>query len=51
MKKILLALVATAALFTACEEWQPVGTFKYSEPEELPLVTDADMADMVRESR
>lgn len=44
MKKILLALVATAALFTACEEWQPVGTFKYSEPEELPLVTDADMA-------
>lgn len=43
MKKIFLFLAA-AALFTACEEWQPVGTVKYQEPESAPLYTDADMA-------
>ncbi len=34
MKKINIALITLAAalLFSACEEWEPVYTFKYSEP-------------------
>ena len=33
MKKIIIAFAAAAALFTACEEFQPVFTGKYQEPE------------------
>ena len=44
MKKSFILLSALAALFTACEEWQPVATFEYAEPEVQKTWTDADMA-------
>ena len=44
MKKILLFAIGAALLFTACEEWQPVTTFEYDEPEAEKIYTDADMA-------
>ena len=36
-------LAAAAALLSACEEWQPVFTGKYSTPEAVAPITDADM--------
>ena len=33
MKRIIIALAAAAALLTSCEEFQPVFTGKYDNPE------------------
>lgn len=44
MKKTLSVLAALAAILTACEEWQPVTTLGYAEPDAARIWTDADMA-------
>ena len=53
MKKIILALAAAAALLTACEEFQPVFTGKYPEPEAYtsfdPSTIDADKIISIKE--
>ena len=41
MKKIFYSLFALA-LAVSCEEFEPVFTFKYSEPKPLPAVSDAE---------
>ena len=42
MKRIYTILIAAAALLTACEEFQPVFTGKYENPEEQYIYTDED---------
>jgi hypothetical protein len=42
MKRIYTIIFAAAALFTACEEFQPVFTGKYTLPEKEKIYTDAD---------
>ena len=42
MKRIYLAIIAAAALFAGCEEFQPVFTGKYDNPEDQKIYTDAD---------
>ena len=44
MKKIFLLFVSAALILTACEEWQPVFTREYDEPEAEKVYTDSDMA-------
>ena len=42
MKRIYTIIIAAAALFTGCEEFQPVFTGKYPDPQEQYIYTDAD---------
>jgi len=42
MKKIYRVFLAAAALFAGCEEFQPVFTGKYPDPQEQYIYTDAD---------
>ena len=42
MKKIYTVLIAAAVLFAGCEEFQPVFTGKYPDPQEQKLYSDAD---------
>lgn len=42
MKKIFTAILTAAVLFTACEEFQPVFTGKYPDPQEQKIYTEAD---------
>lgn len=42
MKRIYILLTAAVALFVACEEFQPVFTGKYPNPQAQYLYTDAD---------
>ena len=42
MKKIYTVFLAAAALFAGCEEFQPVFTGKYPDPQEQYIYTDAD---------
>ena len=42
MKRIYLAILAAAALLTSCEEFQPVFTGKYEDPQAQKVYTDAD---------
>lgn len=42
MKRIYTILFAAVALFTACEEFQPVFTGQYKNPEEQYIYTDED---------
>ena len=42
MKRIYIAILAAAALLAGCEEFQPVFTGKYPEPEQQYVYTDAD---------
>lgn len=42
MKKIYTIILAAAALFTGCEEFQPVFTGKYPDPQEQQIYTDED---------
>ena len=42
MKRIYTILFAVATLFTACEEFQPVFTGKYENPEDQYIYTDED---------
>lgn len=42
MKKIYIAISAAALLFAGCEEFQPVFTGQYPDPQEQRLYTDAD---------
>ena len=42
MKKILIALTALLLAATSCEEFEPVFTFKYDEPDAFKGATDAE---------
>ena len=42
MKRIYLAILAATALLTSCEEFQPVFTGKYEDPQAQKVYTDAD---------
>ena len=42
MKRIYIAILAAAALFTGCEEFQPVFTGEYENPADQKIYTDAD---------
>ena len=42
MKRIYTIIIAAAALFTGCDEFQPVFTGKYPDPQEQYIYTDAD---------
>lgn len=42
MKRIYTVILAAAVLFTGCEEFQPVFTGKYPDPQEQRLYSDAD---------
>lgn len=42
MKRIYIIIIAAAALFAGCEEFQPVFTGKYENPEDQKIYTDAD---------
>lgn len=42
MKKIYTVLIAAAVLFAGCEEFQPVFTGEYPDPQEQKLYSDAD---------
>ena len=42
MKRIYIFILAAAALFVGCEEFQPVFTGKYEDPEYQKIYTDAD---------
>ena len=42
MKKIFTAILTAAVLFAGCEEFQPVFTGKYPDPQEQKIYTDAD---------
>ena len=42
MKRIYTIIIAAAALFAGCEEFQPVFTGKYPDPQEQYIYTDAD---------
>lgn len=44
MKKIYTVLIAAAVLFAGCEEFQPVFTGKYPDPQEQKLYSDADFS-------
>lgn len=45
MKKIYTVFLAAAALFAGCEEFQPVFTGKYPDPQEQYIYTDADFGE------
>ena len=45
MKKIYRVFLAAAALFAGCEEFQPVFTGKYPDPQEQYIYTDADFGE------
>lgn len=47
MKRIYIAILAAAALFAGCEEFQPVFTGKYDNPEYQKIYTDADFGKFV----
>ena len=47
MKRIYIAILAAAALFAGCEEFQPVFTGKYDDPEYQKIYTDADFGKFV----
>ena len=42
MKRVYTLIIAAAALFAGCEEFQPVFTGKYPDPQEQYIYTDAD---------
>lgn len=42
MKRLYIAILAAAALLAGCEEFQPVFTGKYDDPESQKIYTDAD---------
>ena len=42
MKRIHSIILAAAVLFAGCEEFQPVFTGKYPDPQEQEIYTDAD---------
>ena len=42
MKRIYIAILAAAALFIGCEEFQPVFTGEYENPADQKIYTDAD---------